>query len=159
MDDSPNEQTQPPNIAPTLQLSRRGLVFSLLAMVIAGLLVYQSFPPAVGGPDLPVAVSLDKRPVDTTGSQGAVVTEVVVITNEADHEIGRLAIEINGQYLMFTETPLEVETDLVMPLRVFTDKRSSQRYDPSKYPPEEIIVRGQLPNGARGSSKFEFGEH
>ena len=108
-----------PSVAPTLQLSRRGLVLSLLAMVGTGVGVYLLFPDSVGGPPLPVTVNLDERPVETTSGVGAVVTEVVIITNDADHQIGRLSIEINGQYLMIQQSPLTPGEALVLPLRVF----------------------------------------
>lgn len=114
------------------------------------------FPDSVGGPPLPVTAAIDRQPIETTGGQGALLTEVVVVQNQADHEIRRLSIEINGQYLLFQDSPLAVAEKLVLPQRVFTDKRSSQRFNPDKYQVEEIIVTGQLPSGARGVSKFEF---
>ena len=145
-----------PNVAPTLQLSRRGLILSLLAMVAAGLGVYALFPESVGGPPLPVEVRLDRQSVQTSGAAGAVITEVVVVSNTASHQIPRLSIEINGQYLLFRDSPLGRGESLVLPQRVFTDKRSSQRFNPSKYHVEDVTVSGQLPSGARGMSRFEF---
>lgn len=145
-----------PSVAPTLRLSRRGLILSLLAMVGVGLGVYALFPSSVGGPSLPVEVTLDRRLVETVGGQGAIVTEVVVVRNLADHPIPRLSIDINGQYLLFRDSPLNVAEELVLPQQVFTDKRSSYRFDPSQYDVEDIVVTGQLPSGARGVTKFEF---
>ena len=144
------------NVAPTLQLSRRGLILCLLAMVVVGLTVYSLFPESVGGPPLPVDVQLDSQPVETTSGMGAVLTEVVVVRNLSDHEIPKLTLEINGQYLLYQDPPLAVGESLVLPQRVFTDKRSSQRFNPSKYPVKDVIVTGQLPSGARGMTKFEF---
>jgi hypothetical protein len=146
------------SIAPTLRLSRLGLVLSLLTMVAVGLSVYAIFPDSVGGPSLPVEVRLDHQPVETANGTGAVVTEVVVISNLADHEIPRLSLDINGQYLLFRDSPLAGGETLVLPQRVFTDKRSSQRFNPSKYDVEDVTVTGQLPSGARGVTRFEFGE-
>ena len=143
-------------VAPTLQLSRRGLVASLCLMAIVGLSVYAIFPDSVGGPPLPVKVSLDRKPIETTGGNAAMLTDVVVIENLADFEITRLGIEINGQYLLHQRSPLPVGEQLVLPQRVFTDKRSSQRYNPVRHPATEVIVVGQLPSGSRGVSKFEF---
>lgn len=145
-----------PSVAPTLRLSRRGLILCLIAMVGVGLGVYSLFPSSVGGPSLPVDVTLDRRMVETVGGQGAIATEVVVIRNLADHPIPRLSIDINGQYLLFRDSPLNVAEELVLPQRVFTDKRSSYRFDPSQYDVEEVVVTGQLPSGARGVTKFEF---
>jgi hypothetical protein len=146
----------PPSVAPTLQMSRRALVFCLLAVVGIGLGVYSLFPSSVGGPSLPVDVQLDRRMVETVGGRGAIATEVVVVRNLADHPIPRLSIDINGQYLLFRDAPLQVAEELVLPQQVFTDKRSSYRFDPSQYDVEEVVVTGQLPGGARGVTKFEF---
>lgn len=156
MTDPKDESASPPSVAPTLKLSRRGLIFSLLAVAVAGLCVYGSFPPTVGGPSLPVEIRLDRLPVQTVGGTGAIMADVVVVTNQTDHEIPRLSVEINGQYLLHRDSPLAKREELVLPLRVFTDKRSSQRYDPRKYPPLEVVATGQLPSGARGLSQFEF---
>ena len=154
-DQGQQDQT-PQRVAPTLQLSRRGLVLSLIAMAAIGIGVYAVFPDSVGGPSLPVAVTLDRQPMETKQGDGATLTEVVVIENLSSSEIPRLGVEINGQYLLHRESPLPVGKPLVLPQRVFTDKRSSQRYNPIKYPATEVIVVGQLPSGARGVSKFEF---
>lgn len=145
-----------PSVAPTLQLSRRGLVLCLLAMVATGLSVYALFPESVGGLRLPVEVQLDRQPVDTVGGTGAVVTEVVVIKNLSDHEIGKLTLQINGQYLLIRASPLAKGETLVLAQRIFTDKRSSQRFNPTKYDVKDVTVAGQLPSGARGITKFEF---
>ena len=145
-----------PRVAPTLQLSRRGLVLCLLAMIGVGLSVYAMFPASVGGPSLPVNVELDVQAVAVETGGGAVMTEGLVIKNLKDHPIGRLSIEINGQYLLFRESPLQGLETLVLPQRIFTDKRSSARLDPIKYPVQEVVVTGQLPSGARGLSQFEF---
>lgn len=145
-----------PSVAPTLQLSRVGLIVCLLAMVIVGLTVYSLFPESVGGKSLPVDVQLDRQPIETTSGVGAVITEVVVVRNLSDHEITKLTLEINGQYLLFQDPPLAVGESLVLPQRVFTDKRSSQRFNPSKYAVLDVVVTGQLPSGARGVTKIEF---
>ena len=143
-------------VAPTLQLSRKGLILSLIAMVVVGLSVYAIFPESVGGPPLPVNVTVGVQPVELKEGGVAKLTDVVVIENLSDSEIPRLGIEINGQYLLHRDSALPVGEPLVLPQRVFTDKRSSQRYRPDKYPAKEIIVAGQLPSGSRGVSKFEF---
>ena len=143
-------------VNPNLKLSRRGLTICLATMVGSGLLVYSIFPESVGGPDLPISVDLQWRPVETLAGDGKLVTEVVVITNRSEKDIARVDIEVNGQYLLFREPPLRKNEELTLPLRVLTDKRSSQRYDPARYPPTEVIVKGQLPSGTRGVSQFEF---
>jgi hypothetical protein len=49
-----------------------------------------------------------------------------------------------------------VGEEFVVPQQVFTDKRSSQRFDPSQDEVEDVVATGQLPSGARGVSIFEF---
>ena len=150
---SPGES--PRNVAPSLQLSRRGLVLSLLAMAACGLGVYSLFPESVGGPALPVTIGLDHQPVETVDG-AAVLTPVVIVSNPNPFDIPKLTLEINGQYLLFRDSPLESEESLVLPQKVFTDKRSSQRFNPDRYSVQDVVVTGQLPGGARGVSKFEF---
>ncbi len=145
-------------MAPTLRLSRRGLILSLFAMAATGLAVYSVFPDSVGGPPLPVEVKLDRRLVETVGGRGSIVADVVVVKNLADHPIPRLSLDINGQYLLFRDTPLAVDEEFIVPQQIFTDKRSSQRFDPSRYEVEDVVATGQLPSGARGVSTFEFEE-
>lgn len=157
-DPSCTESEVATKVAPTLRLSRTGLVLSLLAMVTTGLGVYALFPESVGGPPLPVEVSVESKPVETTSGRGAIVTEVVVVKNASENEIPKLTIEINGQYLIIQDKPLSIGETLVLPQSIFTDKRSSQRFNPGKYDVADVTVTGQLPNGARGVSKFEY-EH
>ncbi len=145
-----------PSVAPTLQLSRRGLILSLLSVAAAGLSVYALFPEKINGPSLPVQVELDEQPMVTNDSYSVVVTPIVRLRSLADHEIPKLSIEINGQYLLFRDPPLGPREILELPQSVFTDKRSSQRFNPEKYQVEEVLVTGQLPSNARGVSTFEF---
>ncbi|TWU49746.1 hypothetical protein [Rubripirellula reticaptiva] len=148
----------PPSVAPTMRLSRLGLIISLSSMVAAGLAVYALFPSSIDGPPLPVEVQIGNEPVMTTSGVGAMVTEVVIVTNVSDHDIPKLTLDINGQYLLLQSSPLKVGETLTMPQSVFTDKRSSQRFDAFKYDVEDVTVTGQLPSGARGVSKFFFSE-
>ncbi|KAA1262151.1 hypothetical protein LF1_47130 [Rubripirellula obstinata] len=154
--ESEQNQSSPPAVAPTMRLTRTGLIACLATMVVCGLSVYALFPDSVGGPPLPVLATIELEPVETVSGVGALMTEVVVIENLLDDEIGKLTIDINGQYLYLQNSPLAARERLVMPQRTFTDKRSSARFDPVKYPVEDIVVTGQLPNGARGVSRFEF---
>ena len=143
-------------VDPHLGLSRRGLIFSLLAMVAVGLIVYSLFPASVGGPSLPVEVSLDYRMGDAVNGQGPVATEVVIVKNLEPFEIPRLSIEIKGQYQIFRDAPLLANEELILPQQVFTDKRSSQRFNPRKYEVEDVVVTGQLPSGSRGGIKVDY---
>ncbi len=141
---------------PNLGLSRRGLLLSLAGSVVAGLLVYSLFPESVGGPSLPVKVSLDHRMVESFGGRGLVAAEVVVVNNLEEFSSPRLSIEINGRFLLFRDPPLEALEELVLPQEVFTDTKSNQQFDPRVFEVEDIVVTGQLPSGSRGVIKKEF---
>lgn len=145
-------------VSPRNQLSRSTLAIAFVVMIAVGLGVYAIFPESVGGPPLPVSVSVEEAPVETTNGKFAVMTEVIRVTNTSDGGIGNLTVEINGQYLMTQASPLEPGESIVLPQQVFTDKRSSQRFDPAKTEVEEVVVTGQLPSKARGVSQFEFAE-
>ena len=77
----------PRTIAPTLKLSRLGLTACFAAMLVAGFGVYAIFPESVDGPPLPVKAVIDRQPVETAHGKGAVLTEVIIVENLADHEI------------------------------------------------------------------------
>jgi len=150
---------QPPDVvrvAPTSRLSRGGLIAAFAVMIAVGLGVYSLFPESIGGPPLPVRVSVGEAPVETTNGSMAVLTKVVTVTSELDQPIGNLGIELNDHYLYHQAGPLRPGEVLVLPQEVFTDKRSSQRFDPQRQSVSEVVVRGQLPSKARGVSKFEF---
>ncbi len=151
-------ENEPIRVAPSARLSRGGLIAALMTMVAVGLGVYALFPESVGGPELPVSVSLGQEPVQTTSGKVSMLTEVVKVTNRADHQIGRLSIELNDQYLIMQSSPLAAGETLTLPQSVFTDKRSSQRFDPNVKQVTEVVVTGQLPNNSRGVSRFEFGQ-
>ena len=153
---SPHHPVDLARIAPHSQLGRRQLVAAFAVMIFLGLAVYSFFPKSIGGPPLPVQVTLGEAPMQTVGGNVAVVTPIVQITNLIDQPIRNLAIELNAQYLLMQASPLQPRETLVLPQSVFTDKRSSKRFDPSQQEVTEVIVRGQLPSKARGVSKFEF---
>ncbi len=159
--DSASSQAPPlgtGSVAPSARLSSKGLIALFAIMILTGLGVYALFPESIGGPPLPVSVELFDAPVETTSGQIAVLTKVISITNQSEGPIGNLTIELNDQYLLMQASPLEAGETLILPQEVFTDKRSSQRFDPSLQEVTEVVVMGQLPSKARGISKFEFGE-
>jgi hypothetical protein len=145
-------------VSPHNQLSRSALAFAFAVMIAVGLAVYAVFPESVGGPPLPVTVSVEEAPVETINGQFAVMTEVIRVTNTSEGPIGNLTVEINGQYLMTQASPLSAGESIVLPQQVFTDKRSSQRFDPGSTDVDEVVVTGQLPSKSRGVSQFEFAE-
>ncbi|MEO1528228.1 MAG: hypothetical protein AAFX06_22630 [Planctomycetota bacterium] len=145
-------------VAPNRRLSRSALIGLFVIAISAGLGVYAMFPSSVGGPPLPVEVSLEKAVIDTTGGGVAVLTDVVTVHNPTEDPIGNLSIELNGQYLLIQASPLTPGESLQLPLEVFTDKRSSQRFNPRRHAVTEVVVTGQLVSRARGVSKFEFDE-
>lgn len=143
-------------VAPKAQLSRGALLAAFCVMIAIGLSVYALFPTSIDGPPLPVTVKLDEAPIETVGGNVALLTKVVTITSELDQPITNLTILVNEDYWMSQSSPLEAGGVLTLPLEVFTDKRSSRRFDPKTQRVSEVLVRGQLPSKARGVSKFLF---
>ncbi|MCO8124045.1 hypothetical protein NHH03_20035 [Stieleria sp. TO1_6] len=154
--DPDSEPREIVRVAPTAQLSRRAMIAAFAVMIGVGLAVYAMFPNSVGGPPLPVTVTLGAEPVETVSGGMAVLTPVVIIRSDLDQPIRNLAIELNDGYLLMQASPLQPGEQLVLPQEVFTDKRSSRRFDPDRQQVTEVIVRGQLPSKIRGVSKFEF---
>ena len=145
-------------VAPGAKLSKKGLIVAFAVMISVGLSVYALFPSNIGGPPLPVEVSLEKAPMETASGKIAVLTDVVKITSTLDQPIQNLTVILNGHYWMTQSRPLEAGETVAFPLEVFTDKRSSRRFDPAIQEVNAVVVGGQLPSKSRGISKFEFGE-
>ncbi|QEG00701.1 hypothetical protein Mal15_47730 [Stieleria maiorica] len=145
-----------PRVAPTRRLSSRALLAAFGMMIAVGLSVYALFPESIGGPPLPVRVSLDRAPLPTTGGKVAVLTDVVTVTSELDQPIRHLTIILNGHYEITQASPLQPGGSLTLPQSIFTDKRSNRRFEPETQRVTEVLVRGQLPSKSRGVSKFTF---
>ena len=149
----------PRSIAPSPQLSGRGLLLLLLLVSLLPLIslsVYAIFFGRAADRDLPVAVTLDRQPVTALGDRGTVLTDVVVIENLAGHEIPNLTVNLNGQYFLYQNSPLAVEETLVVPQQIFKTK-ANQVFVPGRYPIDEVTVTGRLPSGARGVAEVQFG--
>lgn len=106
---------------------------------------------------LPVEVTTERRLVTTRNGEGAVARDVVVIRSEAEFDIPNLTVDLNGQYFLHRQSPLEAGEELVLPQQIFATK-SNQRFVPGRYPITEVNVTGRLPSGARGVAEFSFGE-
>lgn len=145
-------------VAPQGQLSRGMLISAFGVMIALGLGVYSFFPETIGGPPLPVSVTLGEAPVPSAVGKMAVLTNVVEVKNLSQDPISNLMIKINDHYLMTQASPLAAGETLTLPQAVFTDKRSSRRFDPALQTVEDVIVSGQLPSKSRGISKFEFAD-
>jgi len=148
----------PLSIAPTPQLSGRGLLWLLLLvslLPLVSLSVYAIFFGSAADRSLPVEVSLDKRAVSSLGDRGAVLTDVVIIDNLADHPIPNLTVNLNGQYFLYQDAPLDVAQSLVLPQQIFKTK-ANQVFVPGRYPIEAVTVTGRLPSGARGVAEVHF---
>ena len=145
-------------VAPRASLSQRGLIMALASAFALGLSVYALFPESSGGPALPVTVSVGKDLVPSAANGQPVLADVVAITNETADPIRNLTMILNDHYLLMRASPLEAGERVVLPQAIFTDKRSSQRFEPKNSWVFEVTVRGQLPNNQRGVSQFFFDE-
>ncbi len=104
---------------------------------------------------LPVEVKLDRRFVETRDGGGAVLTDVVVVESLADFEITNVTLDLNGQYFLYQDSPLQVGETLVLPQQIFATK-ANQRFVPGRYPIDDVTVTGRLPSGARGVTEVPF---
>ncbi|TWU26956.1 hypothetical protein Pla52o_08120 [Novipirellula galeiformis] len=150
---------QPPRkIAPNPRLSGWGLTFGLLAaclIPLAGLSLYATFYGRAASRSLPVEVTLDRQTVVAPNGQGGMLVDVVVVRNLADHEIPNLTVNLNGQYFLYRDSPLQKGETLVLPQAIFMTK-ANQRFTPGRYPILEVTVTGRLPSNARGVKETHF---
>lgn len=153
----PAPENTPSRIAPAPRLSRGGLVIGFVAVILMGLLAYSFYPDAVGGPELPVTVEVTTK-VMPSKSKAMIPAKVVSLTNESKDPLRHLAVILNGHYQIMQDSPLAPGETLDLPLAIFTDKRSSRRFDAKHYPVQKIVVRGQLPAGTRGVSVFRYSD-
>ncbi len=147
-----------PRLAPTPRLSARGLLLLLLGVCLvplASLSLYAIWFGRAAEHSLPVAVQLERRLVTTRDGGGAVLADVVVIENLVDIQIPNITVDLNGQYFLYQDAPLEPHGVLVVPQQIFATK-ANQRFVPGRYPIENVTVTGRLPSGARGVTEIEF---
>lgn len=147
-----------PIIKPNLTLPGWALFVVLGSIAAVGIGVYSLFPESVGGPPLPIEVEVKTALVDATGGVVKLTSEVVEVTNRSDEPIRHLTVIINGHYQLARQSPISPGETLTLPQSIFTDKRSSRRFNPTLADVTKVVVRGQLPKGTRGVSIFEFGE-
>ena len=155
---APSRTVGSPMHRPAPTLSPRALTLLWLAVCLVPLTAITAYVLIYGRTSdqpLPVTVSLDKRPVDTVGGGGAMVTDVVVINNHGDFDIPNLTMDLNGQYFLYRQSPLKAGEELVLPQEIFSTK-SNQRFVPGRYPIRTVNVTGRLPSGARGVAEVHF---
>lgn len=153
-----HEATRPLLMPQPPILSSRGLTLLFVAafvLPLTALTVYAVLFGRASDRPLPVNATIDRRPVTTLGGEGAVMHEVVVLRSEADFDIPRLTVDLNGQYFLHRQSPLKAGEELILPQQIFATK-SNQRFVPGRYPITEINVTGRLPSGARGVAEFQF---
>lgn len=143
---------------PGPRLSSRTLTLSLMGACFLTLLMLFTYALFYGrGHDkpLPVEVTLERRAVEALGGRGAVLTDVVVIKSQAETDLPRVTLDLNGQYFLYQDAPLRAGQELVLPLAIFKTK-SNQAFVPGRYPVTEVNVTAQLPGGARGVAEVAF---
>jgi len=150
---------QPPrSIAPAPQMSSRQLFLALLAVCLFPLVtlsLYAVFYGKASENQLPVEITIDRRPVPTADGSSARLQDVVVVENLTPHEIPNLTMNLNGQYFLYQDRPLGVGETLVVRQAAFMTK-SNQRWAPGRYPITDITVTGRLPSGARGVTEITY---
>ena len=144
-----------PRVRPGPTLPGRMLFLLLAAIALVGVSVYSLFPSAVGGPALPIDVDVDLALIDAGGGQ-KLSAKVVRLTNTSHAPIRHLSVILNGHYQLNRQSPIAAGETLTLPQSIFTDKRSSRRFNPAEAEIHKVVVRGQLPAGTRGVSVHEF---
>lgn len=141
--------------APTL--SGRGLTTLLLLACLLPLLVlslYAIFHGRASDKPLPVDVEVGTRPVELASGEGSILADVVVVKSKAEFPIPNLTLDLNGQYFLYQDRPLEPGEELVLPQQIFMTK-SNQPWVPGRYRLNEVNVTGRLPSGARGVLEYK----
>ncbi len=139
-------------LAPTMTLSHRTLTLMFLAaclLPLLGLSGYAMFFGKAHDVLLDIEVMVAQEPVETAGGRGAVIADVVVLRNTLLHELPNLTLDINGQYFLYRDSPVQPGERLVFPQAIFATK-SNQRWVPGRYPIKELTVTAKLPSGKRG---------
>lgn len=142
------------------RLAARTLTWLFVIACLAPLLGLSGYAVFFGRPrdaPLDVAVRIEKQPVATPNAEGAVLVDVIVIENQSGHELPNLTADINGQYFLHRQRPLEVDQRLVVPQQVFATK-SNQRWVPGRYPIDTVTITAKLPSGRRGVQIFRPAE-
>jgi hypothetical protein len=144
------------------RLSARGLtiLFALVIFLTLTALIVTSI--SLGRAQerpLPVRIAIEQRMVEAkVGDQmGQVMAPVIVVSNESDHAIPRFSIDINGQYFLYRDSPLEAGQELTLLQEQFFTK-SNQRFVPGRWPITHVTAYGQLPSGGRGVLEYRPAE-
>jgi hypothetical protein len=131
------------------------LLITACLVPLFGLTIYAAFFGRASDADLNVEVTVGKAPVESLGGQGAILTDVVTITNLNDYELPNLTVDLNGQYFLHRHSPVGVGERLVLPQQIFATK-SNQRWVPGRYALTKINVTAKLPSGRRGVRVVRF---
>lgn len=155
----------PTSIAPVPQLSSRGFFIALAVVCLVPLTILSGYAVLYGRATekkLPVSVTIDRQPTrvhdDATRTQGIdppELEDVIVIENDADFTISNLYVDLNGQFFMYVDQPLEAGDHVVLPQAGFVN-RTGQRWVPGNFRISEITAMGKLPSGARGVTEFQY---
>ncbi len=146
------------NAAP--QLSGRYVTAALYALVFVTISILAGVALWIGPTEdheLPVTVKTGRAMIDLPDGSGAVMTDVMIVTNESDDVLTNIDIAINAQYFLYRDPPLRPREVLTLPQSIFCTK-SSLRFDPTARPITKITITGRLPSGARGVHHEEMGK-
>lgn len=144
------------NAAP--KLSGRFVTAALYALVFVTISILACVALWIGPTkdhELPVSVKTGRAMVDLPDGSGAVMTDVLILTNESEYEIPNIDMAINAQYFLYRDPPLKPREVLTLPQAIFCTK-SSLRFDPAARPITKVTVTGRLPSGARGVHHVTF---
>jgi hypothetical protein len=145
-----------------VRLSARGLTILfavIIALTVTALVITTLMLGRASDKPLPVSVIVERRllPATIAGQAGQVLTPIIAVTNLSDQAIPRFALDINGQYFLYRDAPLDPQEEIVVLQDQFFTK-SNQRFVPGRWPITKVTAYGQLPSGARGVYEYHPAE-
>ncbi|MEL6896459.1 MAG: hypothetical protein AAFP90_10185 [Planctomycetota bacterium] len=138
-------------------LSTRGFLLSLggVCLIPIGIVMaYTAVFTDHSDPELPVSVQVTQRLLDISDSS-AMMQDVIVFKNDASYPISHFQADINGQYHLYQQPPLQPDQELVIRQAAFKTK-SNQAFIPGRYKITKVTVMGKLDTGRRGVSDYRW---
>lgn len=151
------ESSAPTTRPPGLQLSRRWLTISLIAVTLIPVTLAATVWLAIPEnpePELPVEVVLEPVPWPPEGDDVRLMPGVR-IHNTTTESWKNVSMGINKQFYFYCPEPISAGSDFRVPLSFFKTS-GNQPYRPTLVPLKMLTVYGQLPSGKRAIRDVKY---